>query len=375
MAAEDMAEEFKHSWQAVVTGYARLRHGLLDLGFPSTQMRVLASLMRYAKIMLATAIASLSRRSTVARSTLPALGSELDFDTPVPEHPESDDAERVAAAEGLSGAENGFLRDVVSALCSELTQEIHQRGHLTGELAKFNSTAAAFREDADVTLALRERIRELQSLRSLGAPVPVDPQPLVTDCTALNVALKEQCDRLRASSLKLRADKFALLTDKGLLLDRVRGLEARAVVSAQNSSHYRHSLARAQKQRSALLVGQRPGSASPSAPSPLARPPSVPKPSKEAGLVSVGGVDMEPEVVEWLREMYNVLSTEGAAPARSAAGSQRSAVPSRPASAGGNPSAPSPMLSASADDTQQSLGPPTSFATHVAELRKKRSQH
>eukprot|EP01062_Namystynia_karyoxenos_P081365 TRINITY_DN8933_c0_g2_i1.p1 TRINITY_DN8933_c0_g2~~TRINITY_DN8933_c0_g2_i1.p1 ORF type:complete len:440 (+),score=119.64 TRINITY_DN8933_c0_g2_i1:110-1321(+) len=393
MAAEDMISEMRHSWQAMVTGYARLRHGLRDLHFPQSQLRALAGLMRYAKILLATAIAGLSQYSTVVRSPMQPLGDELDCDVPVcgPQQAGGGDApeqERPEAAGALAAAEHSFLREVVATLCAELNDEVRDRGHLSAQLARYNDAAGAFRAEHNATHALRERLRELQSKAGLGpTPPPADPQPLVSECTALNVTLKEQCDRLKASSLKLRADKYALLADKGLLLDRVRALEARAVAAAQVTGHYRHSLTRAQKQASALLASRPPSAASPP-PRQIARSATAspsPRP-QQRGMVNVGGQEMELEVVEWLKRMYQLLSTDGGgapSPERSAAltassDSQlrlqggRQGSPQAGAGDGGHSA--SALSSVSAPSAAAGPQGERDFAAHVADVRRRRAE-
>jgi len=378
MLAEDMVAELRQSWQAMVSGYTRLCHGLADLAFPSGQLTALAGLMRYAKILLATALASLSRYRTINRSALPSLGPDLEFDAPVGTEGTSQqqsDVERTAAAAGLNGVEHSHLREVVSALCAELVHERQQRGTLTGQLARYNAVASDYRADADLTLALRGRLRDLQTGTpdaDRQHPLP-DSQPLLTEARELNDMLKEQNDRLRADSLKLRADKFALMTEKGLLLERVRALEARAVAAAQTSGHYRRTLEKVRRKNVTTA-----GSTAGASPSP-ARPPSSAAPTPGARSVStvdVGGVSMEPEVVEWLKEMYQILSQEG--DDRQGESVMRIAGPQ----ASGSLAESVPQTGLISDEATTQEGAPqsnapkgqTSFAVHVAEVRQRKGR-
>eukprot|EP00756_Hemistasia_phaeocysticola_P029084 Hpha_TRINITY_DN16209_c1_g17::TRINITY_DN16209_c1_g17_i1::g.13995::m.13995 len=384
MLAEDMVAELRQSWHAMVSGYARLRHGLADLAFPPGQLAALAGLMRYAKILLATALASLTRYRTVNRSALPSLAPDLEFDAPVSagvsegDSQQQGDTERAAAAAGLSGVEHSHLREVVSALCGELVHERQQRGTLAGQLAKYNTVAGDFRAEADLTLALRGRLRDLQVGSNLDGDVHPhlpDPQPLVSEATALNTVLKEQHDRLRAESLKLRADKFALLAEKGLLLERVRALEARAVAAAQTSGHYRRTLEKV-KRRNITSAGSTAGAS----PSPLLRPASsaaATPGAKSVSTVDVGGVSMEPEVVDWLKEMYQVLSQEGdegqGESVRRIAGPQASGSLASPA--GHNVMSEDAVSQEPPTPPQESKAPPRrNFAVHVAEVRQRKSR-
>eukprot|EP00755_Sulcionema_specki_P000537 Sspe_Gene.115343::Locus_102480_Transcript_1_1_Confidence_1.000_Length_992::g.115343::m.115343 len=215
-------------------------------------------------------------------------------------------------------AEVHYLRDVVGVLCNELSREVQERNKVVSQYTKFNSIMSHFRQDTDLTYSYKQRIRQLeQQLASSmthdglpnprtgatgfsveipipNSPLPQDPHPVVSELTAITNTLKERADQLQADALKLRSDKFALLGDKGLLLKRIRQLETKVIATNHANAHYRRAAA-----KKATIPPRSEGGT----PRPPTRPPS-------GRLLNVGGVEMEPEVVAWLKEMYAALSAE-----------------------------------------------------------------
>ncbi len=192
------------------------------------------------------------------------------------------------------------LRSLVSALSAQLLEERNDKRVFLSQVNQFNTVVRSYRNENNVLQVYKERIKQLQRTEGNSLPDsahhqhrPASPKKAneaANELARLTCTMKDKMDRARAENVKLSADKMALLGDKGLLLDRVRVMEMQLGVLAESSGHAQREVAKLR-------------ATSPRAPATSGK-------VDTSDVVMVGGVAMERDVVNWLKEMYYTLMSD-----------------------------------------------------------------
>ena len=290
-ASEEMTAELQNAFQMMVQGYARLRHAAVDIQASQPQISILAALMSYAKILTSSILAHIAGFKTIRRSaTLSDLG--LDSTTlPAQRNTTKQDippSEPMPFMGTAMSEEHAFLRTTLRDLGQELCKEIQARGVASAQQERFSAIAGESRRDTEMAYTLREHMRE-----NFLAPLPeMEAKEAIAQLSSLNATVQEHSDRAKADSLKLSADKYALLAEKKVLLEKSKKNEQHIVQLTQANGVLRNAQ---RPQKRVVKSGQAEKS----------------EKVEKSGTVLVGGVRMEQEVVEWLRGMYDSLSAGG----------------------------------------------------------------
>ncbi|KAJ9467716.1 hypothetical protein DIPPA_15598 [Diplonema papillatum] len=325
-SSDEMTTELQEAWQAMVQGFVKIHHAAVDVKASKQQLELASGLMRYSRMLVASILAYVVQYKQVRRSTKvpPELEVQLDIQLEEPLNRLDGPAIRPDGVEEelpFSGKrvveEQAFLRKIVTTLGVELSREIQEKSELmTSRQAALNDIAQRAREESEVLRSLRERAS------SFGVPPKgdlYDDEQKWSDLAHTNVLLKEGQDRLTADVLKLSSDKYTLMSERSALLHRIGELEGQ--VSDLNATNARYRRLARPPKLSALIatsreIAQKHGTNYKQV-SPAAYEASSSKQPKRT--LTVGGMEMEPEVVEWLKEMYVTLgASPGPEPAEDA---------------------------------------------------------
>ena len=297
-SCQEMTAEMQTGWSLILQGYITIRKGITDVRLPSNQLGVLSALMGYTKILVASVLAHIGNYKMIKRSSV-SDNNIFQFNPHLPEQSKGQHRLRqllepdIDAAPFIGNsvvAEQQILREVATTLSNELVKEIQERSQESiSTRVTISTEAEASRRENEMTFALQKYIKTNQ------LPSVKDESQLrstVSELRSVNTLLKERSDRLEANSLKLSSDKFSLMADRQQLLQHVRQLESKIINLNHANGFYRK--VHRPSSRSTSRQQQTPHMSV----SPIPR------------TISVGGVQMEPEVVEWLKEMYVTLENE-----------------------------------------------------------------
>eukprot|EP01060_Flectonema_neradi_P027183 TRINITY_DN36813_c0_g1_i1.p1 TRINITY_DN36813_c0_g1~~TRINITY_DN36813_c0_g1_i1.p1 ORF type:complete len:338 (+),score=76.68 TRINITY_DN36813_c0_g1_i1:46-1059(+) len=299
-SCQEMTAEMQAGWSLIFQGYVALRKGVVDVQLPSNQVDVLTSLMKYTKILVATVLAHINNYKTIKRTVADGENS-LQFDPTLNEQLKGQHRQKqlldsdVEPAPFLGNSvlqEQKILRELVSSLAGEVVKEIQTKSsEPTTTKTAIHDEAEISRRENEMTFALQKYIKTNQL-----PPVRDDSQlrSTVSDLRSINTILKERADRLQAESLKLSSDKFSLMSERQHLLQRVQQLEEK-IIGLNHANRFYRKIHRPSS-RGATRQQK--------------RPPSSISVTSAPKTISVGGVQMEPEVVEWLQAMYLTLENE-----------------------------------------------------------------
>mmetsp|Transcript_95638 Transcript_95638/g.160664 ORF Transcript_95638/g.160664 Transcript_95638/m.160664 type:complete len:246 (+) Transcript_95638:84-821(+) len=121
--------------------------------------------------------------------------------------------------------------------------------------------------------------------------------------------LREENIRLQADNLKYAADKGVLMAEKALLSKQVKELQAKVVYLSEANSKSKRQIAKLVNQHAAGIQKLKEADG----PKPREMPDTEPTPSP-AHKVSLGGLDLDVDVVATLKGIYYTLLEDGTLP-------------------------------------------------------------